>query len=177
MFGLSKRERYEKKVRVILSALSIDLPDMPGPSIAPLIEENFREHWNDVINEGIEKHQSPSLIAFMLAGLNFQDMLINAINESDRVHMQKCIKEKIYEFEECGAFLTRLKFYTMMGYGMSKRDIDPSVLSAMIRDIHRTLFGYEDSLDDTIEYMAQGSYLLKKELEESEYFRNLRAKA
>jgi hypothetical protein len=82
MFGLSKRERYEDEVVVLLHAFFGDIDETKrAEAIVPRLKEVFRDHWKGVLDEGLAKGNSPRLTAFILAVLFYQMALKGLPNE------------------------------------------------------------------------------------------------
>lgn len=163
MFGLSKRERYEREVVVSLHALFGDIGDKPKEDmIAPHIKEKFQDNWDGVIEEGIELSNSPELTATALAVIFYQDMFNNHLAPEDVELIRQYILENNYDDEVRPIIMFKIELFTVMAGGWADDEFDGDWFVIGLRDIHRAIFGGDDEhLDQTIAYFINGSNRIK----------------
>lgn len=170
MFGLSKRERYEKDVIVSLHALFGDITGVKREQmIAPKLKDLYRAHWDGVIEEAIALNNAPELTALVLAVIFYQDMIKNQASEDDLATMRRCILENRYDDEKRPAIMFKIEFTTMVANGWTSREIDGDKFALALRDVHRAIFdGDDEHLNDTITYFIEGANRIKARVKGTE---------
>lgn len=165
MFGFSKKERYEQNVEVSLHSLFGDIGDTPKEDmIAPKIKQMYQEHWDGVIEEGIELSNPPELTASVLAVIFYQDMLNNHSTPEDVNLIRQCILENNYDDEVRPAIMFKIELFNVMAGGWAGKEIDEDWYVLGLRDIHRAIFdGDDEHLNETMNYFINGATRLKEQ--------------
>jgi len=165
MFGLSKKERYEKRVIILLHAFFGDITGVePETMIAPKIKELYREHWDGVIEEGVSLGNSPEQTAIVLTTIFYKDMFINQISAQETQNIRSYILDKVYENENLPNIIYRILITTLVANGMTGREISTDIFALFLRDIHRAIFdGDDERLNCTVEYFVEGSNQIKEQ--------------
>jgi hypothetical protein len=181
MFGLSKRERYEKQLDAMITAYLLDFPELSELSLFDLVKTMAVDHYDEMIKEGVKNKKPPSLYAFTLVGLVFQHTVIAGLSDNVLDEMKTKIRDQEYGFQslenitEADTLLFRLVYFIYIGTTQVKHFPD-GLLPAMMKEIHIAIFDSEDYLDKTINYFAYGGPIVKKLLLESDVinrYRNL----
>jgi len=166
LFGLSRKERYERKVEVALIALLADfVKDTDNISLLKGIKEIYSEHWDGVIEEGIELKNSPELTALMICVIFYQDMLRNHCSKNDIEYIRKCIIEDINDSDDEPSIVFKMKMTVLLANGWAGKEITQDQCALAIRDIHRAIFdGDDEYLDDTVTYLIEGVNRIKAQV-------------
>jgi hypothetical protein len=181
MFGLSKRERYEKRLHVMIATYLLDFPGISESSLFDLVKTIAGDHYVEIIKEGVKHEKSPSLYAFTLVGMVFRHTVIPGLSDNILDEMKIKIRNREYGFQsleditEADTLLFRLVYFIYIGTTQVKHFSD-GLLPTMMKEIHIAIFDSEDCLDETINYFAYGGPIVKKILSESDVinrYRNL----
>lgn len=161
MFGLSKRERYEREVRANLSAMFGAGSD--GDDLAAGITQRYAEHWPGVIREGLELGNSADLTAAVISAIFYRDIIKAEASPDVVAEAKHAILDQVYESEN--GLLTRLTFTTLfVSSKAAKLTADQKAL--WVRDIHRAIFDDDDlHVDTTITYLFGRADRLRAEFE------------
>lgn len=167
MFGLSKKERYERKVEVSLIAMFCDFGEGSG-KIVPDIKKRFLDHWDQIMKEGVELSNSPETTALCIAVQFYRDAIRNHISPNEIDFMKKHIIERNYEPDIEMGILFRLRVTFYLASRMSTAGIIPrDIVLASLRDIHRAIYDNgDDKLDDTVIYFIEGGNCIAKQIRE-----------
>ena len=89
MFGLSKRERYEREVFAMVHALFGEYDGgEQEPFFAPLLRKAYATQWDRIIKEHADASVSAQLTALALAVIFHQDLITNHTSAEDLAAMR-----------------------------------------------------------------------------------------
>lgn len=166
MFGLSKRERYEREVFAMVHALFGEYDGgEQEPFFAPLLRKAYATQWDRIIKEHADASVSAQLTALALAVIFHQDLITNHTSAEDLAAMRRCIVEGLYDEKTRPEIIARIEFTTMVANGWTQGIIEGKDFALALRDIHRAIFhNNDDHVDQTFDYFIEGANRLKENL-------------
>jgi hypothetical protein len=144
MFGLSQKERYESKVEVCLIALLADAWRTEADQVIPLLKKKYSEHWDGVLQEGIELRNSPETSALTITVNFYTDCITNLTTPKVILKIRQAIIND--EMIVPNDLLFRMKVTFALASQWASKEISKDKLINSIRDIHRSIFNDDDKL-------------------------------
>jgi hypothetical protein len=185
MFGFSKREKFERAFEISLMAIHGDLNEVPKERhILPMLKEKYKDEWKGLIKEGVRLNNPPELSAFILASINYRDIIINGLEEETLQEIRQTILDRNYDFLDrnydfeihpTSEILFRLLLFFSCGSAWSNKGVfDRSYFALTIKEVHECIFDESVPVMESLEYVCTGMDTLRDALKDSAILKKYR---
>ena len=154
MFGLSKRERYETRVEVIMAAMLGAGDD--GVTFAKEIKGRYTNFWSEAIEEGFKLGNSAEMTGAVFICFFYQEAFKYELPIDQIIKIQTAII--CNDHSDNSEFPDRMFFSSLLMSVSDDDKLPTDFKAAWFRDIHRAIFDGDDThLEDTIKYLITGA--------------------
>ena len=179
MFGLSRRERFEKKVRLHISVLSMaGYAPSPDAAVESSVLHYLADHWEILISEALNKKRSPQKTAFVLYHLVLTHKVLITLDTEELSVIKGCIENREFDADKYNSSLARILYFVFAGNSYcASEEMEWDILLSAIWDIHNAIFSdrtsgihthdselNENAHKNTRDYLIEASYALYKDM-------------
>lgn len=179
MFGLSRRERFEKKVRLHISLLSMaGYAPSPAAAVEYSVLHYLADHWEILISEALNKKRSPQRTAFVLYHIVIKNKAIIALDTEELSVIKGCIENREFDADKYNSSLARILYFVFAGVSYcASEKMEWDILRSAIWEVHNAIFSdstsgiheqdselNENAYKNTRDYLLDASNALYKDM-------------
>jgi len=150
-----------------------------------MLKVKYKDEWKGLIKEGVRLNNPPELSAFILASINYRDLIINGLEEEILQEIRQTILDSNYDFLDSNydfeihptstEILFRLLLFFSCGSAWSNKGVfDKKYFVLTIKEVHECIFDESVPVRESIEYVCTGMNILRDALKDSAILKKYR---